>query len=189
MCWKKKKKAKRAKYNHYSATAIDNKIRDIRKATKELESKKAALGKHETTSKLVYPFLDAFGWKPQNIESQSRVGDTRKRADIALLDNDKNTVAIVDVLKFGEKLNNEAAIEMLTFDAVNCGVHLAVLTNGKEYRFYSVNTEVNTMERYLDFKITRIGLKNKNAALVEFFTFESFNAYALYTSYTGDDDM
>lgn len=146
MCfrWKAKKSEKkaRAKRNQYSASAMSRRIKPLREYAEEQTS----LGKTETTIKLVYPLLAVFGWDSENVESQYRVGDTRQRADIALI-KDGRAVAIFDVVKFEEDLNNKAAIETLSSDAVACGVHLAVLTNGSTYWFYSVDTDAKEMSK------------------------------------------
>ena len=110
-------------------------------------------GEEATKQALVLPMLDALGydiWNPAEVcpefdaDFATRRGAQPERVDLAVLLGDEPRI-FIEVKSVDTKLDNHHGQLSRYFNAVPT-VSLAVLTNGREYRFFTDTGEPNRMD-------------------------------------------
>lgn len=109
-----------------------------------------------TKQRYVLPLLAALGYDPysSDVEPEYTLDFGIKRGekvDYALQVNNQ-PVAIVECKQLGTSLNKDNVQQLFRYFQV-CGVHIAILTNGNDYWFFTDSTKQNIMDSEPYFKI------------------------------------
>lgn len=106
------------------------------------------LSKNETRTRnvLIDPVLRALGWDvaiPEDVFVEHGAG--RKRADYALLGNDRHPIVLIEAKKLGENLNSNRT-QVMTY-CTEVGVRYGVLTDGNCWDLYNLWQEASIDDR------------------------------------------
>ena len=118
----------------------------------EVEHKLPAAKRSEanTSQFLVMPFFEALGYSvhnPNDVEPEftADVGIQRERVDYALKVDGKAAI-LVEVKYAGASLDNQHAAQLRRYFSTKLDIHFGILTNGREFRFFSDLDRPNVMD-------------------------------------------
>ena len=118
----------------------------------EVEQKLPAARRSEANTSLflVQPFFEALGYSvhnPNDVEPEftADVGIQRERVDYALKVDGKAAI-LVEVKYAGASLDNQHAAQLRRYFSTKLDIHFGILTNGREFRFFSDLDRPNVMD-------------------------------------------
>ena len=118
----------------------------------EVEHKLPAAKRSEANTSLflVQPFFTALGYDvtdPRDVEPEftADVGIQRERVDYALKVDGKAAI-LVEVKYAGASLDNQHAAQLRRYFSTKLDIHFGILTNGREFRFFSDLDRPNVMD-------------------------------------------
>ena len=127
-------------------------VEKIREHAAELPQRLPAAKRSEanTSQFLVMPFFEALGFSvhnPNDVEPEftADVGIKREKVDFALKRGGE-PVVLVEVKYAGATLDNQHAAQLRRYFSTKLDVRFGILTNGKEFRFFSDLERPNVMD-------------------------------------------
>jgi hypothetical protein len=100
---------------------------------------------------LIEPFLEVLGYsRIDDIATEINAGWGKKndKADIGLIVRGKTPEIIIECKKYGKKLTDKEASQLNNYFINTKGSKFGILTNGTEWRFYSINEASKDMKLY-----------------------------------------
>ncbi len=114
-----------------------------------LEHERYLAGTNEATTQqyIVLPILRALGWDDTNLASMEVLPEytvESRRADYALhIERGQNPVGLIECKKWNEPITRHE--EQVCFYAYSGNIPLAIITNGKLWRFYLSRWEASSL--------------------------------------------
>jgi hypothetical protein len=105
----------------------------------------------QTRFVLIEPFLEVLGYsRIDDIATEINAGWGKKndKADIGLIVRGKTPEIIIECKKYGKKLTDKEASQLNNYFINTKGSKFGILTNGTEWRFYSINEASKDMKLY-----------------------------------------
>lgn len=137
--------------------------------------------KNEATTRafLIEPFIRALGYDPQNpndVEPEFSAGlvANNKKVDYALI-KDGKPIIFIEVKSATTDLSHKHTEQLQIYFMAKLAVRLGILTNGKEYRFYSDLNNQNLMDNEPFLVVNMLKLDEANAANLSVFRNSSFD--------------
>lgn len=121
---------------------LRDQLREILDSARSLTSPSEA----DTEYVVIGPVLDALGWRKG---TRCRFGYTTQRgerADIALVGRGSSPIAFVESKAFGTRLSDKHAGQVLGYSHAE-GLRWAILTNGRQWRVYDSQRQVQDAEK------------------------------------------
>ncbi len=145
--------------------ALDELAATIATINQRINEHRTSLAANETRTRqvLIDPLLAALGWDvtdPNQIELEYDVRG--RRADYALLVN-SNPVAAIEAKRFGHQLVDDNTMQVMNY-ANTAGIEYMVVTNGDEWKMYSV-FERGAIEERVIMELTVTGFEPHVTAL------------------------
>ena len=103
----------------------------------------------QTRQYLIEPIIETLGYSRMDdmlTEINAGWGQKNDKADIGLLVKGKNPEIIIECKKLHSKLSDREAGQLSGYFQNAKNSRIAILTNGKEYRFYSDVALTNTLD-------------------------------------------
>jgi hypothetical protein len=107
----------------------------------------------QTRGALIEPLLEVIGYsrsddKDMLTEFNAGWGQKNDKADIGLKTDSKTTEIIIECKKFGKKLTDIEASQLNSYFINTKNAKFGILTNGLEWRFYSINEATKDSKLY-----------------------------------------
>jgi hypothetical protein len=105
----------------------------------------------QTRFVLIEPILEVLGYsRIDDIATEINAGWGKKndKADIGLIVRGKTPEIIIECKKYGKKLTDKEASQLNNYFINTKGSKFGILTNGTEWRFYSINEASKDMKLY-----------------------------------------
>ena len=119
--------------------ALDELVATIETIKERIVGYRASLAANETRTRqvLIDPLLAALGWNVSDPDQVELEYDVRgRRADYALL-VDAKPVAVIEAKRLGHQLVDDNTMQVMNY-ANTAGIEYMVVTNGDEWKMYSV---------------------------------------------------
>ncbi len=119
--------------------ALDELAATIEMIKGRIDGHRTSLAANETRTRqvLIDPLLSALGWDVSDPDQVELEYDVRgRRADYALLVN-SNPVAVIEAKRLGHQLVDDNTMQVMNY-ANTAGIEYMVVTNGDEWKMYSV---------------------------------------------------
>ena len=131
-----------------------------------LEHERYLAGTNEATTQqyIVLPILRALGWNDTNLASMEVLPEytvESRRADYALhIERGQNSVVLIECKKWNEPITRHE--EQVCFYAYSGNIPLAIITNGKLWRFYLSRWEASSLS---DRIFCEVDIENRDRAI------------------------
>ena len=157
---------------------IKEQLREL--AKRYSQYKDAILNEEMTKHVLVLPFLRVLGYDDSNPfevvpEFTADVGIRRgEKVDYAIM-NAGNPILLLEAKSCGMSLDNDGFTQLFRYFSVTTA-RVAILTNGREYRFYSDTDKSNILDDEPFFVFRIDDFRDADVEILEHFAKATFNA-------------
>lgn len=150
------------------ANDITNELRKLHERAQQMSDLPHRILEQDTIVKIILPFFRAFGWDESNFSQwveQYRVGD-RGHADHAIIFNGAPAI-LIESKTLRASLSSPSYQEQVSRYFNGTETHIAILTNGQEYWFYSYEgISESKIEPFAKVNLADIDLTRADAPLM-----------------------